>query len=229
MWGSVGWGGCGEYGWIQSLLPGCAATEGGVRWMAGVGGWGEEGVGSFSLQGSPSFHRTVWHAFPEKLSGATLHLTNLILFLSSSWFLPKMEKVCLKPFGMTLRFPAFWLFLLKAFNSVLFSGSNCLPSSPLCQRTAQDLPLGSQCHSLPGRCHFQWAFTLLEGCLWGSGISVTVLELEMLLNSFQKKREKQQQRFICRHSACSWGPAALWATEHTGFETFQNEVPVCPL
>lgn len=113
MWGFVGWGGCGECGWIRSLLPGCAATEGGVGWMEGVQRWGEEGVGSFSLQGSPSFHRIVWHAFPEKLPGTTLHLTNLILFLSSSWFLPKMEKACLKPFGTTLRFPAFRLVLYK--------------------------------------------------------------------------------------------------------------------
>lgn len=49
---------------------------------SGVEG-GRRGVGLF-LQGLSSFYRTMWHAFPENHFDATLHLTNLILFLSSS-------------------------------------------------------------------------------------------------------------------------------------------------
>lgn len=94
----------GSRAWFLGVLPQRASS--GKR-LEGRGS--EERVGSFSLQGSSSFCRTVWQAFPENHSDATRHLTNLILFLSSSRFLPTMGKTCLKSSGMKLRFPAFWL------------------------------------------------------------------------------------------------------------------------
>lgn len=61
---------------------------------------------------SSSLYRVMWLTFLENHFDVTPHLTNLILFLSSSWFLPKMgektTKPCLKSsFGMNWGFQYF--------------------------------------------------------------------------------------------------------------------------